>query len=106
MWRRIRLFGVMALMAGGIGCQHHKTAVNGTKQPPDPLLISKKPVEGKPTSYEPATVTWREPKPPGEPGRDAVAQQPYTTRPVPVGYRPADDNGAAIGKPRWLPTGQ
>ena len=105
MWRRIWQFGVMALTVGAIGCQHHKTAVNG-KQPPDPLLISKKPVEGKPTSYEPATVTWRDPKPPAEPARDAVVQQPFMSRPVSVGYSPSADIGAAIGKPRWLPSAQ
>ncbi len=105
MRRKIWQFSVMALIVGGIGCQHHKTAVNG-KQPPDPLLISKKPVDGKPTSYEPASVTWREPKPPAEPVSNAVVQQPNTGRSVPVGYRPSEDSGAAIGKPRWLPNGQ
>ena len=87
MWRKIWQLTVMALIVGGLGC-------------PDPLLISKKPVEGKPTSYEPAAVTWHEPKPPAEPTRNDVVQQPYTGRPVPVGYLPADDNGVSIGKPR------
>jgi hypothetical protein len=37
-----------AIFSATIGCT--RTVVQQNKQPPDPLLISKKPVEGKPTS--------------------------------------------------------
>jgi hypothetical protein len=92
----------MALVVVGLGCQHHNSAVN-TKAPPDPLLISKKPVEGKPTSYSPSTA-WRDPQPPAVPPRDAVVEKSGPSQPVPVGYR--QDAGVSIGKPRWLPDGQ
>jgi hypothetical protein len=96
MWRWIRQLGLTALIVGGLGCQHPKAAVN-TKTPPDPLLISKKPVEGRPTALSSATSTGRDPQP-------AATQQPSTGRPIPAGYRSPED--ASIGKPRWLPDGQ
>jgi hypothetical protein len=37
-----------AILSTVLGCSH--SVVQQNKQPPDPLLISKKPVEGKPTS--------------------------------------------------------
>jgi hypothetical protein len=43
------------MILGGLGCQNSKPLVNN-KQPPDPLLISKKPVEGKPTAYTPSAT--------------------------------------------------
>ncbi len=104
MWPGIRQCSVMALLVVSLGCQHNKMA-GTTKTPPDPLLISKKPVEGKPTAYTPSTA-WRDPQPPAVPSRDAVVQKPTSGQPIPVGYRPTQDAGASIGKPRWLPDGQ
>ena len=101
MWRSIRQYSLMTLILVGLGCQHPKGMTN-TKQPPDPLLISKKPVEGKPTSYEPRTM-WREPQAPESPAREAVVLQAPTGRAEPVGYRSAEQGGVSIGKPRWLP---
>ena len=100
MSRRIWHFSVVALIVAGLGCQHHSNTAANNKQPPDPLLISKKPVEGKPTSFEPGAFAWREPQAP------ARESQPTASKPVPVGYRPADDTGVRIGKPAWLPPGQ
>jgi hypothetical protein len=54
MWRCIRQLGLTALVLGGLGCQNPKMATNN-KQPPDPLLISKKPVEGR--SYSSSTAS-------------------------------------------------
>ena len=96
MWRRIGQLSLMALILGGLGCQHPKPLAT-TKQPPDPLLTSKKPVEGKPTSYTPST-SWREPQPPSVPARDFVVQQPKLGLPV-----TAEEAGVSIGKPRWQP---
>jgi hypothetical protein len=84
MWSGIRRSTLLALILGGLGCQTNKSAVS-TKQPPDPLLISKKPVEGRPTSYEPTAVA-----------REA---QPISTQPV----RLVEGTGVSLGKPRWLP---
>jgi hypothetical protein len=39
-----------ALLGATIGCT--RSVVQTGKQPPDPLLVSKKPVEGKPTSFQ------------------------------------------------------
>ena len=104
MWRRIGYATAAALILVALGCQHNKSAVS-TKVQPDPLLISRKPVEGKPTSYTSSTA-WREPQPPAAPAPSAVVQRPVTTQSIPVGYRPTQDTGATIGKPRWLPDGQ
>ena len=103
MWRGLRHCGWTALILGALGCQHSKTAVN-TKQAPDPLLISKKPVEGRAATYEASAA--RDPQPPAPP-RDASADKSSATKPLrPTGYRPSDDPGVSIGKPRWLPNGQ
>jgi hypothetical protein len=104
MWPRTRQWSVVALIFAGLGCQHHSTSVN-TKQPPDPLLISKKPVEGKPSSFTRSTA-WPEPHPPAAPAPDAVVQKPGPAQPIPASYRPTADAGAAIGRPGWLPDGQ
>jgi hypothetical protein len=105
MWRRIWQIGQMALLFAGLGCQHSKTATT-PKPPPDPLLMSKKPIEGRSTAYETTTTSWRQPQPPDAPVRETVVQQPNLGRPVPVGYRPVDEAGAGISKPRSLPDEQ
>ncbi len=99
MWRRIRQLSGMALLSVSFGCQHPKPLTN-TKPPPDPLLMSKKPIEGRPTSYGTTSTSWRQPEAPDSPVRDAVVQQPNLGRPVVVGYSPPEDTGVSIGKPR------
>jgi hypothetical protein len=64
----------MALLLGSaamLGC--HKTAVQ-QKQPPDPLLITKKPVEGRPRPAENTSTVLNEPPAPPLPSRDSYPQ--------------------------------
>jgi hypothetical protein len=59
-----------AILSAALGCT--RSVVQQNKQPPDPLLVSKKPVEGKPTSgpggHDFARV---DPQPPAFPTEDA-----------------------------------
>jgi hypothetical protein len=60
-----------ALLAVAVGCT--RTVVQQNKQPPDPLLVSKKPVEGKPMSGPtPRALARIDPQPPSFP-ESAVA---------------------------------
>jgi hypothetical protein len=79
MLRTLRRATLAAAITGlAIGCT--RTVVQQQKQPPDPLLISKKPVEGKPTSNSAGRGLARiDPQPPGLPGDDeplAVSRAP------------------------------
>jgi hypothetical protein len=67
MSRRIILSA--ALLAAALGC--HTPAVQ-PKTPPDPLLITKKPIEGRPTSAGAGLSARLEPPPPPTTG-DFVA---------------------------------
>ena len=58
---------MMVLAGVFIGCKSTTTVQN--KQQPDPLFISKKPVEGKPGEPEVDTVVRFEPAPPPLPER-------------------------------------
>jgi hypothetical protein len=78
MGRRIRR---LALAAAGVwalaGC--HQPAVQ-QKQPPDPLLISKKPIEGRPHGdNRDGDVTVRAPAPPAPLASGEFVQQPTGT---------------------------
>jgi hypothetical protein len=68
MTRTVVRAGLAVLLLGGaaVGCT--KSAVR-QKTPPDPLLVSKKPVEGVPQSAPPATARVEVPPPP-YPGGD------------------------------------
>jgi hypothetical protein len=68
--RRVALAAAITGLA--IGCT--RTVVQQNKQPPDPLLISKKPVEGKRTSNPGGSGLARiDPQPPGYRGDDQFA---------------------------------
>jgi hypothetical protein len=69
------------MVAAAIGCNKH---VVREKTPPDPLLVSKKPVEGKPNLGDPARPQLADPTPPPVPhGYDVrhMASMPGTTYP-------------------------
>jgi hypothetical protein len=58
-----RILMTAAILGAATGCT--RSVVQQNKQPPDPLLISKKPVEGKPTSNSSARSLARiDPQPP------------------------------------------
>ncbi len=62
--RRVAL--AAALFGSTLGCT--RTVVQQNKQPPDPLLVSKKPVQGKPMSGPgPAEMARVDPQPPPYP---------------------------------------
>jgi hypothetical protein len=77
-----------------VGC--HRNAVQ-KKEPPDPLLITKKPVEGRPRPAESTSTVLSEPPPPPLPARDSYpmnAQQWASPgRPQLAGVDPAPDAG-------------
>ena len=60
-----------AILGATFGCT--RSMVQQTKQPPDPLLVSKKPVEGKPTSNTaPRAIARVDPQPPAFPTYDGT----------------------------------
>ncbi len=59
---------LLLLLAGGIVLGCHKPVVQ-QKVPPDPLLISKKPIEGRTDAVEPAPAARIDPQPPPTPRR-------------------------------------
>jgi hypothetical protein len=84
MGRRLLGAALAAALVGGplAGC--HKNAVQH-KEPPDPLLVTKKSVEGRPRSPE-ASTAWNEPTPPPVPNREPLpltAQQGPVVPPLP-----------------------
>ena len=98
MRRRLRWLTCLAGLLGAVGCQHKTSMTQPKAQPPDPLLISKKPVDGRPNGAY-ATVA-REPSAP----RETVVQQEQTiSRPIRMSFRPPDDTGVTIDRPRTLP---
>src|SRR5262249_28397490 len=96
MGRRLRRLALLTLL-GVLGCQHKTSMLQPKATPPDPLLISKKPVDGRPHRGHPLTPT--EPRAPGEP----VAQNKPTARSVDLGYRSPDNTSASIGRPQIVP---
>ena len=69
MRRTIGGVGVLTLLLTGFTLGCHKPMVQH-KPPPDPLLISKKPIEGKPEVGEPVRAARLDPLPPPLPRRD------------------------------------
>ena len=67
MYRKVGRAVLLLLLAGSIVLGCHKPVVQ-QKVPPDPLLISKKPIEGKPDAPEPAPSRI-DPQPPPTPRR-------------------------------------
>jgi hypothetical protein len=66
MGRRLRRLGLMVLLLGGVALGCTKAAVQH-KEPPDPLLVTKKPVEGRP---RPADAPHDAPLPPPLPDHE------------------------------------
>jgi len=69
---------VLSLLLGGIVLGCHKPMVQ-QKVPPDPLLISKKPIEGRSQLGEPVLSTRIDPQPPPVPRRDRPPIDPTRT---------------------------
>jgi hypothetical protein len=70
-----------AILSTAFGCT--RTVVQQNKQPPDPLLISKKPVQGKPTSLSSDRDLARvDPQPPAMAAEDGSFTAPGSGAPV------------------------
>jgi hypothetical protein len=84
MGRPLWQIGLSVLLLGAtLGCT--RSAVQ-QKPPPDPLLVTKKPVEGKPTSFKSEAAVRIDPPPPPYPARQyANGDMPAPVRPVQVG---------------------
>jgi hypothetical protein len=71
LWRIV--LGTLVLGIAGFGC--HRSAVQN-KQPPDPLLMTKKPVEGRLRGNEPGMTAQAEMVPSPVPAQDPAAASP------------------------------
>src|SRR5262245_18878019 len=96
-WRTWLVAGVSGLCLFGCG---EKSAIH--KQVRDPLLISKKPIEGRSDQPAPVHLTYAEPSPPPVPDA-AVATAPVRLQPISAGdveraARPAVDATPAVRK--------
>jgi hypothetical protein len=81
MRRTLLNVGLISLILGAaVGC--NKQVVR-EKTPPDPLLVSKKPVEGKPHEGEPVHTARLDPPAPPQPAAGtATVAVPWETSPV------------------------
>jgi hypothetical protein len=89
MRRTLLQVGLAALLVGvAFGCQ--KQLVRKDKTPPDPLLVSKKPVEGRPHEEEepPRSARVELPPPPPAGGGTVTVAAPGTPAAL-VGVKPA-----------------
>ena len=70
MGRKLQHVGWATLLIGGalLGC--HKSAVQH-KEPPDPLLVTKPPVEGRPHTTQSSPLSRNESAPPTPPAGDS-----------------------------------
>jgi hypothetical protein len=68
MWRTWWRIGLTVAVLGGAGAGCQRQSVRTKPPPPDPLLISKKPVEGRPGAGPEATARVEPPLPPGPEG--------------------------------------
>ena len=75
MWRKRWSLGLALVVLGGVATGCHRQAVQSRPPHPDPLLISKKPIEGNPSVTREATVRVEPPLPPS-PGDDRFALSP------------------------------
>jgi len=84
-WRRL----VLAAALGGIliGCAP-KPMVQQKAPPPDPLLVTRKPVEGKPRADDTTEVRLLAPAPPGADGLASAPGDGATVRPVQLHVEP------------------
>jgi hypothetical protein len=93
---RLLRVGLASLLLGGVTLGCTKPAVQH-KEPPDPLLVTKKPVEGRPRSWEADNARTESPVPPA-PGREVVPVNVRHDEPAPVppallGIEPVSDRG-------------
>jgi hypothetical protein len=98
MGRKLLLQSALAtgLLAGAlVGC--HKNAIQ-RKEPPDPLLVTKKPVEGRPRPAE-TTTAWNEPTPPPVPNREPLPISAQQAPVVPAGPPLAGNQRTADRRP-------
>jgi len=72
MWRKLWRAGLAGTVVCFLtpGCT--RSLVQHKQQPPDPLLVSKKPLEGRATTALPKQSAHLVPQPPPAPGRDSV----------------------------------
>jgi hypothetical protein len=75
MGRNLWRLGLAVVLFGSVATGCHRQAVQTKPPPPDPLLISKKPIEGNPSAPREATVRIDPPLPPS-PGGDQYATSP------------------------------
>lgn len=103
MWRFC--MGFLLISSFTLGC--HRAAIQ-QKQPPDPLLVSKKPIEGKSVSANPTPTSdptaRRSPVAPVMPGREpALVTVPRDNVPV---IRPTHNSMESNGYPPAIRTTQ
>jgi hypothetical protein len=75
MRRKLWRLGLALVLFGGVATGCHRQAVQSRPPHPDPLLISKKPIEGNPSATREATVRVEPPAPPS-PGDEQLASSP------------------------------
>jgi hypothetical protein len=97
MRRRLRHFGLITLLLGSVALGCTRSAVQH-KEPPDPLLVTKKPVEGRPQRADTDPAYEAPPAPPAD-------REPLPI-PVPPGtpILPAGAPARPSGLPWPLPT--
>ncbi len=72
MRRTLRMLcGTALLIGAAVGCATKNHAVRD-KPPSDPLLVTKKPVEGKPNAFDSVRTVYHEPPPPPLPVPDVT----------------------------------
>jgi hypothetical protein len=81
MGRRLWRFGLMTLLLSSLALGCTKAAVQH-KEPPDPLLVTKKPVEGRPARLESEPAYDPPPSPP--PDRELFPFRVQPGDPIPV----------------------
>jgi hypothetical protein len=77
----------MSLLLGGVTLGCTRTAVQH-KEPPDPLLVTKKPVEGRPRRAD-ADIAFEAIQPPPPPAREPSPVNVLHGGPAPLGVEPA-----------------
>jgi hypothetical protein len=108
MLRKMRWTWLTALVAGGLGAGCGLTS--SRPFPPDPLLLSKRPVEGKVEATAPRQFAFNPPDPPAVPDPAATARQtpaPVEPRAVPAvpASRAKDPAASPASQPAQTPSG-
>jgi hypothetical protein len=96
MLRKMHWTWLSAVVAGTLGAGCGLTS-SSRPFPPDPLLLSKRPVEGKAETPAPHQLAFNPPEPPTVPDQQATARQAITpAEPPPV-------TAAPVSRPKELP---